>query len=104
MTRYSLDDLFARDAFARRHIGTLVPEDLAEMLATIGVASLGELIDKTVPETIRLRGDLNLPEPMAEHEVTSELKRIASLNRPRRSMIGMGYTGTITPQSFGATF
>ena len=97
MTRYSLDDLFERDAFTRRHIGTLVPDDLVEMLATIGVSSLSELIDKTVPETIRLRGDLNLPEPMAEHDVTRELKRIANLNRPRRSMIGMGYTGTITP-------
>ena len=97
MSTYSLDELFDRDGFSRRHIGTLDSDDLQEMLQVIGVESVAELIDRTVPEAIRLRDDLPLPSALTESEVTAELRQIASMNRPRRSLIGMGYTGTITP-------
>jgi glycine dehydrogenase len=97
MSTHSLDELFDRDGFSRRHIGTLDSTDLAEMLQVIGVGSVAELIDKTVPEAIRLRTDLPLASALTETEVTAELREIASMNRPRRSLIGMGYTGTITP-------
>lgn len=102
MSTHSLDELFDRDGFSRRHIGTLDSTDLVEMLQVIGVESVANLIDKTVPEAIRLRTDLDLPSALTESEVTAELRQIASMNRPRRSLIGMGYTGTITPRSFAA--
>jgi glycine dehydrogenase len=97
MSTHSLDELFDRDGFSRRHIGTLDSADLNDMLQVIGVESVAALIDKTVPEAIRLRADLPLPSALTETEVTAELRKIASMNRPRRSLIGMGYTGTITP-------
>jgi len=92
-----MSDLLGHDDFLSRHIGTLDDESTREMLATIGVRSVDELIDATVPESIRLREDLALGEPMSERDVTAELRRLASANKPRRSLIGMGYTGTITP-------
>ena len=97
MSTNSLDELFDRDGFSRRHIGTLDTADLHDMLQVIGVESVAALINKTVPEAIRLRADLPLPSALTETEVTAELRKIASMNRPRRSLIGMGYTGTITP-------
>ena len=90
------DDL-RDDRFVDRHIGTLRPADLADMLAVIGVGSVAELIDRTVPPSIRIRGELDLPGAVPEHRVTAELREIASSNIRRRSLIGMGYTGTITP-------
>ena len=97
MPTYSLDELFDRDGFSRRHIGTLDSDDLQEMLQVIGVESVAALVDQTVPEAIRLRDDLALPSALTESEVTAELRQIALMNRPRRSLIGMGYTNTITP-------
>ena len=67
------------------------------MLQVIGVESVAALVDQTVPEAIRLRDDLALPSALTESEVTAELRQIALMNRPRRSLIGMGYTNTITP-------
>jgi glycine dehydrogenase len=96
-SRPSLTELFAPDEFVGRHIGTLHPDDQRSMLETIGVATVGELIDATVPDSIRLREQLELPDAMSEANVTSALRALAERNRPRRSMIGMGYTGTITP-------
>ena len=97
MPTYSLDELFDRDGFSRRHIGTLDSDDLQEMLQVIGVESVAALVDQTVPEAIRLRDDLALPSALTESEVTAELRQIALMNRPRRSLICMGYTNTITP-------
>ena len=94
LTHHLLDE---RDEFVRRHIGTLDPRDLSAMLDTIGVSSVAELIDRTVPASIRSIQELDLPGSVPEHEVTSELRAIADRNVRRRSLIGMGYTGTITP-------
>jgi glycine dehydrogenase len=84
------------DDFVSRHIGPR-PNDLARMLSTIGVDSLVELIDQTVPANIRLDGELDLPAPRSETDVTAELRELASRNMATTSLIGMGYTGTITP-------
>ena len=92
----TLDRLFDRGEFRRRHIGPNA-EELREMLATIGVAGVGELLDRTVPHSIRQREALALDGPRTETEVAAELAEIAALNKPRRSLIGMGFTGTITP-------
>ena len=80
-------------SFTERHIGPR-PEQIQEMLQLIGVDSLDSLIDKTVPDAIRMREPLALPEGMSEYEFTTHLKELASKNLPFRSLIGMGYYGT----------
>src|SRR5665213_1463294 len=82
--------------FAQRHIGP-DENETKEMLATIGVGSLDELIDKTVPKGIRLNKSLNIPEPLSESEYLTELKTIANKNKVFKSYIGQGYYDTITP-------
>ncbi len=84
------------DTFARRHIGPQ-EADIRPMLAAIGCGSIEELIAQTIPAGIRLRRPLKLGPPRGEHELLAELRAIAAQNRPLRSLIGMGYSGTITP-------
>ena len=83
-------------SFQSRHIG---PDDRArdQMLAAIGVGSLDELIDQTIPPGIRLKTPLGLPEGESEFAYLKRLKRIAASNTVTRSFIGMGYYGCITP-------
>ena len=83
-------------SFIERHIGPR-GADLPEMLATVGVASMAELVDKTVPPAIRLKRPLSLPAAQSERGVLSELREIAVLNKQYRSYIGLGYHDTITP-------
>ena len=93
-----LDELIDRHEFHRRHIGPSADTtSMSDMLATIGVSTLDELIERTVPQSIRIVAPMDLPEAVSEVEVLHELRELASRNRPRRSLIGMGYTGTITP-------
>lgn len=89
-------DLNATDRFVERHIG---PNENAvkEMLEKIGVSSLQELIDQTVPAKIRLKGDLELPEALSEYEYLRQLRETAAHNKVFRSYIGLGYYGTVTP-------
>ncbi|MCX7933360.1 MAG: aminomethyl-transferring glycine dehydrogenase [Rhodovarius sp.] len=83
-------------AFLRRHIGPS-EEDIAEMLRTIGVASLDELTARTLPPDI-LGADLSaLPPPVSEAAALAELRALAAQNKPVKSLIGMGYHGTHTP-------
>jgi len=82
--------------FLARHVGP-TPQDVAEMLAVVGVASLDQLIEETVPESIRLGRPLRIPEGVPEAELLARLGEIASENRTWRSFLGMGYSGTITP-------
>ncbi len=84
------------DKFVSRHIGPRENE-IKKMLDKIGVGSLDELIDKTIPEAIRFKGSLDLPECMSEHEYLKYIKKIAAKNKVFRSYIGMGYYGTILP-------
>ncbi|MFI5185381.1 MAG: aminomethyl-transferring glycine dehydrogenase [Chitinophagales bacterium] len=81
--------------FVPRHIGTIGQEE--EMLRTIGVSSLDELIDKTIPSSIRTHSKLNLPEAISEAELLSELKEISLRNKTFRTYIGQGYYDTIVP-------
>ena len=82
--------------FQERHIGPAEDETKA-MLADIGVNSLEELIDYTIPRAIRLKNPLQQPAPQSEYEYLRELKKTASKNKVFRSYIGQGYYGTITP-------
>jgi glycine dehydrogenase len=84
------------EQFASRHLG-LGDADRAVMLATIGFASLDELIDATVPDSIRHRDPLHLPDPLPESDVLVRLRSYFDGDAKRTSMIGQGYYGTITP-------
>lgn len=82
--------------FLYRHIGPR-KNDISEMVKTIGVNSLDELIDKVVPESIRLREPLKLPQAMTEHEYLKKISEIAGKNKIFRTYIGQGYYNTIFP-------
>ena len=84
------------DAFSDRHIGPS-PDDVGEMLALVGTASLEKLIGQTVPESIRLSRPLSLQPAQSEHEYLEHLQKLADKNRKCRSFIGLGYYETITP-------
>ncbi len=91
-----LQKLEQSDRFIHRHIGPS-EQDIAEMLQTLGMSSLDELIDKAVPDSIRMSGELDLPESRTETEVLDELRVLANRNTVAKSMIGMGYHSTILP-------
>ena len=84
------------DLLINRHIG-ITPQDEETMLRKIGVSSLDELIDKTIPSNIRLDKPLDLPEPMTEYEFAGHIAQLASKNKLYTTYIGMGWYGTITP-------
>jgi glycine dehydrogenase len=92
----SLLELEQAAPFETRHIGPR-PDEQAKMLARLGYGSLDELGEAAVPATIRMTERLNLPPARSEAEVTTELRDLAARNRVLRSMIGLGYYGTITP-------
>ncbi|GAB2902865.1 aminomethyl-transferring glycine dehydrogenase [Microbulbifer echini] len=96
MTQPSLQQLEQHDAFIHRHIGPDAKQ-VEAMLETLGVASLDELIEKTVPEAIRKSDELDLADAINEVEALAELKDIAARNKIYRTFIGMGYHDTITP-------
>jgi len=79
----------------RRHIGPS-PEEMAQMLAVLGVSSLDELIGQTVPAAIRQKMALNWA-PLTEHELLAQMRDVAGRNRVMVSLIGQGYYGTVTP-------
>ena len=82
--------------FTQRHIGPN-PDDVQQMLDTLGLSSLDDLIDKTVPQAIRFYQTLNLPAAQSEYAALGKLKQIADKNQVYRSFIGMGYYDCITP-------
>src|SRR5205814_37633 len=94
--RTSRSSLAPTDTFPRRHIGPDEAE-VTEMLALLGYASLEELVAATIPEGIRLRRRLRLPEARGEHEMLEELRGMAARNEVFRSFLGMGYSDCITP-------
>ncbi len=83
------------DNFVTRHNGPR-ENDVQEMLKTIGVKTVDELINQTVPADIRLKAPLALDAPVSEYEYLVRTKAIAQKNKPFRSFIGMGYYGTAT--------
>ena len=89
-------DIQSYDKFMNRHIGPNEKE-LEQMLDAIGVASLEQLIDETIPANIRLEKSLNLPQPLTEYDYLKHLKQIAQNNQCFDCYIGMGYYPTITP-------
>jgi glycine dehydrogenase len=80
----------------RRHIGPS-PEEIAQMLETVGAASLDALIDETVPKGIRLAQPLDFGRALSERGALDRLRETANKNRVVQSLIGQGYHGTIMP-------
>lgn len=83
-------------SFTNRHIGP-ISADIQKMLEVLGISSLDELIDNTVPANIRMEGGLKLPQAESETAALTILKQIAGQNQVYRSYIGMGYYDCITP-------
>ena len=85
-----------QNIFDTRHIGPN-KEETRIMLDAIGVSSMDELINQTIPKKIRLNRDLNIPDGISEYEFLKHMKDLASKNKIYRSFIGMGYYDTILP-------
>ncbi|MEJ2418172.1 MAG: glycine dehydrogenase, partial [Exilibacterium sp.] len=92
-----LTELENRDSFIQRHIGPDAAQTHA-MLETLGVDSIAELIEKTVPENIRKTDTLALKSAVGEDQALAELKTIAAKNQIFKSYIGMGYHNTLVPK------
>lgn len=84
------------EQFKSRHIG-INSEEEKKMLEVIGVSSINELIDQTIPSDIRLKKPLALPAALTENEYAEEIANLASKNKIYTSYIGMGWYDTITP-------
>src|SRR3984885_7794167 len=82
--------------FAQRHIGPS-DDDQAQMLKSVGYASLDELTSAALPAGLAADRELNLPAPLTEEQALAELRRLAGRNEVLTSMIGLGYYGTVTP-------
>jgi glycine dehydrogenase len=84
------------EQFQTRHIGPQ-ESDLQEMLDAIGVRTLDELIGQTIPQNIRLKKPLNLPEGISEYRYLEMMREIARKNKVFKSYIGLGYYDCIIP-------
>jgi len=82
--------------FSSRHIGP-TPSEKQEMMHTIGVSTIEELIHQTVPEQIRLEQSLRISDAMSENDFLAHMSDLASKNKVFKSFIGLGYHETITP-------
>lgn len=80
----------------RRHIGPS-PSEMADMFSALGVADLDQLIEETVPASIRQKAPLEFGKPMSERELLWHMRQVAKKNNVVTSLIGQGYHGTVTP-------
>ncbi|XP_006627116.1 glycine dehydrogenase (decarboxylating), mitochondrial [Lepisosteus oculatus] len=86
------------DDFSERHIGP-GDKEKREMLGILEFESIDELIDRTVPASIRLQRNLKMDDPVCENEILESLHKIANKNKLWRSYIGMGYYNCSVPQA-----
>ena len=89
-------DYLPYDFANRRHIGPS-PAEMDEMLKVLGVSSLDELIDQTVPESIRQEQPLEFEFPLSERKLLHHMRKLSEKNDVLTSLIGQGYYGTVTP-------
>ncbi|QSA97914.1 aminomethyl-transferring glycine dehydrogenase [Methylococcus sp. EFPC2] len=97
MLNLPLAVLERRDEFMHRHIGP-DEDEVASMLAALGLDSLDQLMNEAVPAGIRLAAPLPLGPPVPEQEALARLRAMAAKNRVQRSLIGLGYYGTYLPK------
>ncbi len=91
-----MDSIKHYDEFVWRHVGPR-KEEVKEMLSEIGLDSLDDLIERTIPDGIRLQEELNIGEGLSEKEYLTYIKELAGKNKIYKNYIGMGYYPTITP-------
>ncbi len=84
------------DRFSQRHLGPSQSE-IKKMLEKVGVASLDELVKKTIPSSIYNKVPLNLPEERSEHAYMQKMRAVAGKNKMFKSYMGLGYYNTILP-------
>lgn len=84
------------EKFKYRHIG-ISEEDEKMMLSKLGLNTIEDLIEQTIPQNILLKEELRLPEALSEHEYAEEMAQKAAKNRLASTYIGMGWYGTVTP-------
>jgi glycine dehydrogenase len=95
--RPSFSSLQGQDEFIARHIGPS-PADVADMLKTLKLTSLDDLVKRTVPQSILANKPLDLPSAVSEVDMLKLARRYADENEVYKSFIGIGYYGTYTPQ------
>ncbi|MDP6968998.1 MAG: aminomethyl-transferring glycine dehydrogenase [Gammaproteobacteria bacterium] len=91
-----LSDLIQEQDFIQRHIGP-GQDDTQAMLDYLQVSSADELLQQTVPSSIRLSQPLALPSPVCESQTLAKLQAMAAKNQLKTSCIGMGYSNTLVP-------
>ena len=84
------------DVFALRHIGIQEQQE-SQMLKTIGIDSLDQLINETIPADIRLKNPLDLEAAMSEHEYLAHIEALSHKNQVFKTYMGLGYHQSITP-------
>jgi glycine dehydrogenase len=84
------------DVFSLRHIG-IQEEEQSQMLKTVGVENLDQLILETIPADIRLKKALDLAPAMSEHDYLSHIEILSQKNKVFKTYIGQGYHQSITP-------
>uniref|UniRef100_A0AAY4BXB9 Glycine dehydrogenase (aminomethyl-transferring) n=1 Tax=Denticeps clupeoides TaxID=299321 RepID=A0AAY4BXB9_9TELE len=84
------------DDFAERHIGP-GDREKREMLSSLGLESIEQMIENTLPPSIRLQRAMKMDDPVCENEILESLREIASKNKLWRSYIGMGYYNCSVP-------
>ncbi|MBT4871988.1 MAG: aminomethyl-transferring glycine dehydrogenase, partial [Marinovum sp.] len=89
-------DYLPYDFANRRHIGPS-PSEMDTMLTTVGSSSLEDLMDDTLPPSIRQKKPLDFGKPKSEHELLYHMRVTAAKNQVLTSLIGQGYHGTVTP-------
>jgi glycine dehydrogenase len=89
-------DYLPYDFANRRHIGPS-PAEMAAMFEVLGVRDLDDLIDRTVPASIRQAEPLRFEKPKSERELIWHLRQVANRNQVFTTMIGQGFHGTVTP-------
>ncbi len=84
------------DDFSLRHIGPS-DKDIKKMLDIMGLDSIEKLLNETIPETIRLKEPLKIPNGIGEHEFAREIRKLSEENKIFDCYIGLGYNPTILP-------
>ncbi len=84
------------DKFVERHIGPN-EDEIKKMLAKIGAESIEQLLEETIPETIRLDTDLDLPVGISEYAFSKKIQKLGRENKSFETYIGLGYHAAITP-------
>ena len=90
------ETIFYSDEFSQRH-NSISEDDQKKMLSEIGVKSMDELINLTIPDSIRLKSELNLDPAQTETQYLKSFKDLVGKNKKYKSYIGMGYYDCITP-------